>query len=1148
MTQHERNSRPAPASDKQVAQVFNTIESAMRAPLTNGGSLKIPATYSQKALHFVQAFQPDSAAYNIPFDYRFRGSIDTQALEFALQTMVQRHDILRTSFQLVDNQLYQCIAADVELQHEVIDATQWTEQNIEQHCLRWAREPFDLTQAPLMRSRLLRIESGFAWFLCFHHIAFDHLSIGLFAKELNAAYQRAQINPEAVSQQPLPLSVADYAIWQQEHQSPEKMRDKLAYWQEAVEDPGIVLDLPTDYARPAIIKGDGAEIWFSFDSATAELNRQTAQKYQVSRYLLTMTQCAILLHRYSRQDQFLLGTPFANRSDQPELQNVFGCFINTLPLPFDFRDKPSLETLLTRTQQHFLKIFERQDTPFELIIEQLRPPRDTSYHPLFQVAFMYQDPPMAMTLGDLVGENQKLHNHSSKFDLTFWMWDEPPVAGQAGLSGSLEYSTALFGETSMLSMLDVFERIVKTSCEQPQVPVAQLPLVDEHDPDAIALRGPQLTIATDHMLTGLHGAVARQAQQTPEAIAVVSDNGKLTYAVLWQQATILADALQQAGVKQGDYVGVSLNRSTSLLVACLAVLQAGCAYVPLDPKYPADRLAYMISHSKMPAILTETAVKDSLPLALLAKADTSDNHQAENRQQALPVLLVLDQLLAPTSAQADEKGAAANHPLTPPKTIDPEQPAYVIYTSGSTGLPKGVAVPHRSVVNFLCSMQERPGFTAKDQLMAVTTLSFDISVLELFLPLVCGGTVDVVPTSVIKDAVQLHNRLVAFKPTIMQATPATWRMLIQAGWEGHEKPKILVGGEALPEDLVAELVQRADSVWNMYGPTETTIWSTCAPITDPAAPIVIGAPIHNTQCYVLDADHKPLPSGVPGELFIGGDGVALGYLHQPELTSERFVPALIGDGLMYRTGDLVTRLNTGDLKYHNRLDNQVKIRGFRIELGEIEQVLLQQSEVQAGAVVVQGEGLDKRLVAFYVQAAQANISMMLLRRALMDRLPRHMVPELFVCLEKLPLTPSGKIDRRALAAHRVRRAGEISEAQIPSTASEKYYAEIWKKLLKRDQVSIHDNFFDIGGHSLSSLGIVSAAKNDHGISIPANAMVFNTLGQLAAIYAIPEAVKKPDDIDAVTHGAAAGVNGSQHQSDDAQGKEGKSWWNKLLGR
>lgn len=1081
-------------------------------------TIAVPGTYAQQALHFVQSFQPESVAYHIPFDFRFDKELSPDALEKALYALVLRHDILRTGFEQGENGLQQIVHGVVNLPHELVEAGQWTEQNIRAYTQQWAREPFDLTQPPLFKSKLLRLKNGWAWYLCFHHIAFDHMSIVQFAADINAAYQRALINPDSVSLAPMPLSVVDYAVWQEEHQRIEYMRDKITYWQEAVPDASVHLDLPTDFPRPAVMTGKGQDYWFEMDEATSNLARQTAKQCRVSRYLLTMTQLAVVLHRYSKAEQFLLGTPFANRSDQAELQNVLGCFMNTLPLPFDFSDKPTFRTLLNRTQQHFLKIFERQDVPFQQLIETLKPPRDTSHHPLYQVAFMYQDPPMQINLGGAEGVNQHLHSGSSKFDMTFWLWDEPN--GQ--IKGNIEFSTEVYELSSIQTLLDVYSKVIRATCLNLDAPIAELPLVDLNDPFALALKGPEHAFDAS---IGLHGLVAAQVKTNPNALAVASDDGELTYQELWAKVSAVASFIREKGVEPGSYIGVSLNRSTQLLVATLGILQAGCAYVPLDPEYPQDRLAYMVEHSQMPLVLTEEACAGVIELLDVPQA---------------PVLLKMEQV-EPQSELSDAV------------SINPEQPAYVIYTSGSTGLPKGVVVPHRSVVNFMQSMAYQPGFKASDRLLAVTTLSFDISVLELFLPLTQGGAVYVAPADVAKDPVLLDQCFKAFKPSVMQATPATWRMLVIAGWQGSDDLKLLVGGEALPEDLVDDLLLHSGQVWNMYGPTETTIWSTCFNVVSADEPVVIGSPLQNTDCYILDDQLQPLPPGVPGELMIGGAGVALGYLHREDLTQERFIPnPVTGAGLLYRTGDLVTRLSNGQLKYHNRLDNQVKIRGFRIELGEVEQVLLKQEQVQGGAVVVQGQGFDKRLVAFYQIKDGEKLSIMKLKRALSDALPKHMVPELLVSLDVMPLTPSGKIDRKSLSQYKVQTAEDVSAAQQPTTYSELYYAEVWKKILKRD-VGINDNFFDIGGHSLASLSVVAAAKKNHGVIIPANALVMNTLGQLAAIYPIPEPekVEEPEQEKAaepVFEAAAVQVENTNSVSNEIKETEGdkKPWWKRLF--
>jgi amino acid adenylation domain-containing protein len=713
---------------------------------------------------------------------------------------------------------------------------------------------------------------------------------------------------------------------------------------------------------------------------------------------------------------------------------------------------------------------------------------------------MYQDPGVELHLGGPPIQNQVFHNGSAKFDITMTLWNKA-----SHINGSIEYSSELFTERSIQGFLGSYFHLIEEVTKHPDQALGNIQLVHPSQVSEAALFGPISTIEYDNLPALFEGSLAKRTASNSVALshtAVVGDQQTLTYQQLPEKMQRVSAFLHYKGIKSGDLVGICMHRSPDLIPILLGILKTGAAYVPLDPEYPSDRLKYMISHSRMGCIITESSLNQKVA-EMLHAIEKTEGTQAHKTPRML---------LAKECLESSVEMASQNKT----QIIGGEQTAYVIYTSGSTGVPKGVNVPHRALVNFLTSMQSTPGFSSDDRLMALTTLSFDISILEIFLPIVCGGTVDIVPMDISRDVFALLNRMTAFNPTIMQATPATWRLLLVAGLSEArfnnaefndakaEKPQIkaLIGGEALPNDLVSDLLPCVKELWNMYGPTETTIWSTCQRITDAAVPIEIGTPIANTQCYILDEQQRLLPSGVPGELYIGGKGVSHGYLHQENLTQERFIECPdFAEGLLYKTGDRVTRLAQGVLRYHNRLDLQVKIRGYRIELGEIEHQLLALPELLSGAVIAH----DQRILAFYVLKANTKLSKLKIRKHLAKVLPKHMLPDFYVELESLPLTPAGKIDRKKLAQFEMQ-SNETSKDQMPTTTSELYYGNIWANLLNKapNTISVQDNFFDIGGHSLLSLQVVAQTKKDHGVQIPAAALVLNTLGQLAINYPLPE--------------------------------------------
>lgn len=1058
---------------------------------------RFPTTYAQKALYFIQTMDAGSVAYNIPFAYRFSQAVDFSALQAAINAVVARHEIFRTVFREVEGELSQLVFPSVEITLEIEDAAQAEDPQayVNDAVLDLARKPFDLAQGPLIRSKVFKIsDTSCIWFLNFHHIAVDHLSILQFSQEVDSCYQQL-LKTGRISEPVAPLHYGDYSVWQKQWQSADQLEAGLKYWQDAIINPDAVLSFPTDHNRPAVLSGQGEEFWFSFERASSDDIRALAKSANVSLYMVMLAAYVVLLHRYTGDKQITVGSPFANRGDQEELQNVMGCFINTLPLCFDLSDDPTFMDLLLQVKNVVMGAFSHQEMPFEMLVEALRPKRETSYNPVFQVSFMLQDPPMEVALGAAKAENLKLHNGSAKFDSMIWLWDEDSL-----IKGLFEFSTDVYQTDSMVRFIRYYENIVRQLASDPMLAVSGYSLFGEKE-QAIVAESNATSGGYDIQRT-LHNVIAEVVAKQQSAVAVVGDDGEKTYTELDSESNAIAHALIREGVSPGDYVGIALERSARMLAALLGILKAGAAYVPLDPDYPHDRLSYMVEHSGISVLVSESAVIESLGLDGLKTLD-------------------LDQAaLTPDSSVPDVK-------------VDPEQPAYVIYTSGSTGKPKGVMVPHRSVVNFLQTMQEKPGCKSSDTLLALTTLSFDIAVLELYLPLISGARVVIASRETAQDPALLASAIDKHGATMLQATPATWRMLLQDNWRPENAPRILVGGEALPPDLVDGLVGAASEVWNMYGPTETTVWSSCAQITDPTAPISIGKPIGNTQCYIVDDNDQELPPGIAGELLIGGSGVALGYLNRPDLTEERFVEnSWGGQGLVYRTGDLVTRLDDGSLRFHNRLDNQVKVRGYRVELGEIEARLLDFPGLSAGAVVLQGEE-EKRLVAFYVLDESVSASILKIRKYMAEYLPKYMLPEQFIQLDVMPLTPSGKIDRKALSLRTTETSViDVQEAQLPKSETEVYYAGIWCELLNLSAVGLGDNFFDIGGYSLLSLRVVNRIREEKGVEISARALIMNNLGQLAAAYPLPaqatSAQSEPSPADA-----------APEVSPDSSAKQGK---------
>jgi amino acid adenylation domain-containing protein len=981
---------------------------------------RLPLSFAQQRLWFLDQLAPGSAAYNIPVAIELTGDLKLAVLAAALAEVVRRHEALRTTFQVVDGEQVQVVAARAELGPSVIDLRSLPAGTREEEANRLttteARRPFDLGNprgGSLLRVALLRLagEQHVA-LLTMHHIVSDGWSMGVLIREVSALYT-ACLGGRPSPLPELPIQYRDYALWQRSRLTGEVLEQEIASWREALA--GIpVLQLPTDRPRPPVQTFRGAVRRFEVPGATTAALKALGQRQGGTLFMVLLAAFAALLHRYTGQDDVAIGSPAANRT-RSQLEGLIGFFVNTLVLRIDLSGAPSFAALFARVRRASVDAFSHQELPFEKVVFELQPERNLSVSPLFQVMFSFQNAPMqSLSLPGLTLRPFAVETRTAKFDLTL---DIGESAG--GLAGSLEHNIDLFDRTTVDRMLGHFGRLLEAVTAEPGTSVADLPLLSAGERNQLLVEWN----ATDRPVPAglVHEWIAAQAARTPEAVAVTFGAASLTYRELDRRANGLAwRLLLDLGVGPEVRVGIALERSLEMVVGVLAVLKAGGAYVPLDPSYPAERLAFMVEDSGLATVLRS-------PLRV-----------AE-------------------AAEAPHAGVGADNA------------AYVIYTSGSTGRPKGVQISHGALANFLASMAERLGIGARDVLLSVTSLSFDIAGLELYLPLTGGGRIVLASREEAADGQRLQELTAG--ATVLQATPATWRLLLDSRWQGGEGLKALCGGEALSPSLASSLLERVGALWNCYGPTETTIWSTVEEVVQIAGAVAIGRPIANTEAYVLDRRGAPVPLGAPGELVLGGAGVARGYLGRPDLTAERFVPNPFGapGSRMYRTGDLVRYRADGALGFLGRIDHQVKLRGFRVELGEVEAVLASHPAVRASAVVALADRReDLRLVAYVVVNAEASVpgTPAELRAFLKKALPDSMVPSSFVSLAALPLTPSGKVDRRALPAPDGASLGSGAELAAPATAVEEVLAEIWRKVLGVTRVGRHDNFFDLGGHSL----------------------------------------------------------------------------------
>ncbi|HYH44362.1 MAG TPA: amino acid adenylation domain-containing protein, partial [Thermoanaerobaculia bacterium] len=993
-----------------LAPQLGTVGTAPIPKAPRDGDL--PLSFGQQRLWFLHQLDPASTGFNMPLAVRFEGPLSPAALERAVTEIIRRHETLRTTFTLSGGQPVQAIWPPRPFNLPVVDVQGMEE--VRRLLLTEVREPFDLGNGPLWRLRLLKLApEDHVVLLTMHHIISDGWSMRVLVRELAALYGEAALPP-------LPIQYADFAVWQRKELAGEA---QLGWWRERLATELPVLELPLDHPRPPVQTFRGAKLPVTLP---AEALRNLARGQGATLFMTLLAGFMALLHRYTRQTDLVVGSPVAGRN-RSEIEGLIGLFINNLPLRADLAGDPAFTELLSRVRETTVGAYAHQDLPFEKLVEELKPRRDLARSPIFQVMLSLETAASEkQSAGDLILTPLEADIGASRYEWTFFLTDQGD-----GIGGALEYNTDLFDEATVRRMVDHWTRLLEAAVDEPGERISRLRLLSGEEEQ-------QLLVAWNETARGyaldrpIHALIAEQAARNPDAPAVTCEGETLSYAELDGRANRLAWRLRELGVGPEVPVGIYLERSLDMPVALLAVWKAGGAYVPLDPAYPRERLAYMLEDSGAPVVLTEASLLPTVP---------------ESAARAV----CLDRM----EKSAEDPGVPAF----------PESLAYILYTSGSTGRPKGVQIPHGALVNFLESMRELPGLGASDRLLAVTSLSFDIAGLELYLPLLAGAEVEIASRALAADGPRLLSRL--SEATVLQATPSTWRLLLDAGWEGGSNLKALCGGEALPPKLAGEIAARAGSLWNMYGPTETTIWSATRLVGPEVAegPVPLGKPIANTAIYVVDSNLRPVPLGVPGELLIGGTGLARGYFGRPDLTAERFVPNPFGGpgARLYRTGDLARWLATGELEFLGRLDHQVKVRGYRIELGEIEAALDQHPAVRAAVVIAREDAPgDQRLTAYVVGSAPSGE----LRRHLRAGLPEYMVPSAFVVLPKLPLLPNGKVDRKSLPAPEAERPDLAAPFIAPKSRLEGVISEAWRSVLGVEKVGVHDNFFDLGGHSL----------------------------------------------------------------------------------
>ncbi|HSF43788.1 MAG TPA: amino acid adenylation domain-containing protein, partial [Thermoanaerobaculia bacterium] len=1007
-----------------------------------------PLSFAQQRLWFLDRLEPGSL-YNIPTALRLEGSLAVPALALALASIVGRHEALRTTFPERGGQPVQAIAPPPPASLPVVDLAALPPPHrrdaLDRALAREAAHPFDLVAEPLLRTVLFRLgETEHVLALTVHHIVADGWSVGLFVRELGELYAAfAAHRPSPLPE--LELQYADFALWQRGWLTGAALERLVAAWRERLAGAPSSLDLPTDRPRPPVQTFRGASLPVLLGEETAEGIRGLARREGATLFMTLLAAFSELLHRYSGQEDLVVGTPIAGRGRR-ELEGLIGLFLNTLALRTDLSGDPPFGGLLARARATALEAYSLQDLPFEKLVEELQPPRDPSRSPVFQVMLSLQNtPPASLALPGLALSSLHVDRGTAKFDLLLSL-----AEADGGIGGSIEYNADLFDRSAIERLRAHLATLLGSAAADPDRRLSELPMLTEPERRELLAWN-----ETGEAEPGgcLHELFAAQAARTPEAVALVDGTRRWTYRELDLRADLLAQILIRKGVGPEVAVAVCLERTGDLPAALLAVLKAGGAYVPLDPAHPRERLAFLLEDSRAAVLLTRKGLAEGLA-GMVPTFDLDDGWPAG----------------------PDRK--------TPSSRVGPEHLAYILYTSGSTGRPKGVAVEHRSAAALIG--WARRTFSAEELagVLAATSAGFDLSVFEMFAPLSTGGA-----AILARNALELPELPAAAEVTLVNTVPSAIAALARQGGISPSVRTINLAGEPLKASLAREVYasSRAAQIWNLYGPTEDTTYSTAAPVgrTDAGEPS-IGRPLPGTRAHVLDPYGREVPVGVPGELCLSGAGLARGYLGRPDLTAGRFVPDPFSPqpgGRLYRTGDLVRRRPGGDLDFLGRIDHQVKIRGFRIELGEVESVLAGLPGVREAVVVAREDTPgDRRLVAYVAGGTDAGE----LRRSLRERLPDSMVPAAFVMLEALPLTPNGKVDRRALPAPE--QEPSKSGGDGPRTLIEELLAGVWAEVLGLERAGIHESFFDLGGHSLLATRVTSRLRSVFGVELPVRAL------------------------------------------------------------
>ncbi len=1021
-----------------------------------------PLSFAQQRLWFLDQYEPDNILYNLPSAIRLKGTLNVTALEESLNEIVRRHEALRTTFSVVDDHPVQVINKPRDFPLTVIELRESCFKEKEETATRFAAEeartPFNLAEGPLLRVKLLRLaEEDHVLLITMHHIISDGWSIKVLISELGELYE-ACVNGREAALPELPIQYADFAVWQRNWLQGERLEEQLSYWKAQLAAAPPLLELPTDRPRPTFKTFHGARVDLNLAKKLSEDIMRLSRREGATLFMTLFSAFVILLYRYSGQDDILIGTVIANRN-RAETEPLIGFFVNTLVLRTRLSEQMTFRELLDQVRETSLDAYAHQDLPFEKLVEELQPERTLSHSPLFQVMFHLQNAVTeSLDLSGLGMDELEIETQTAKFDLSLSM-----AESEDGLVGTINYNTDLFDAATVERIAEHFEQLLGAVVSKPDEQISRLQMLSQAETEKVLFEWNN-TRRDSGENRPIHLAFAEQARLTPTAIAVRFGQDALTYQDLNRAANRLARRLRGLGVGPEVFVGLLARRSVGMVVAMLAVLKAGGAYVPLDPDYPRERLAFMLDASHCPVLVTHGVTAD----------DLVDNEHG-------PVLVDTAELAIVSESDAD-----------PPVGTDPENPAYVIFTSGSTGTPKGIVIPHRAVNHLISAGYVE--LNSSNCVAQASNASFDAATFEVWGALLNGAQLVGMPLDVILSPCDFADEIRRQRVDTLFLTTALFNQIACELPEAFAPLEhLLFGGEAADPSAVRQVLENGPPrrLLHVYGPTESTTfaaWQLVREVSRAAVTIPIGRPISNTRLYILDRRMQPVPIGVTGELHIGGDGLARGYLDQPRLTAERFVPdPFSGEpgGRLYKTGDLTRWLPDGQIEFVGRNDTQVKVRGFRIEIGEIETVLHEHEGVRdvvvASRIDTHGEAY---LTAYIAPAREQAPTRGELRAFLKEKLPEYMVPSIYIFLDKLPLTPHGKIDRRALP----RPEGFARELEGPFVAPrntiEELLAEIFADVLKVERVGIHDNFFELGGHSLLATQLVSRVRKSFQPDLP----------------------------------------------------------------